>query len=349
MSAEQIVKNRSFAPLLDRCAGFDALKHDTVTATSKMSFAEDGNLVLPSSFGSMSLSLEDNALCQLGERLGKHFWQTSKRVIPTDFYRQLHTAFPSHFAGLTNELLSKMDGKLLVRGYDQGVRAILSDQYVTLDNAEILDMASKVLGNVPFEIVESGKYYARNDGVQRDEMSIRVVVKNIKPSNEPGGYGLGVMIRNGETGSGASVVRPLVMRTSCMNSLVFKQGDDGERLGIHLTHKGSKAAKVTLMAAAIAEALPLAQEGLERFLETKTVEIDLASVIANLGLEQGWSEELTVAVGVGSEGYQSVFGLVNGITYAAHEVELSSYERVDMEMLASKFVYQPALATKLQA
>lgn len=337
-------KQTSFQPLLNRANEFANFKHDTTVEAPKLSFAPTGHLMLPSSFGSMALGMEDLALGQLGERLGRHFWKAPKRIIPTDFYRQLYGAFPQHFASLTNDLLKETQGKLLVRGYDQAVRAILSDQYATLDNVEFLDMASQVLEGVPYEIVESGKYYRDNDGVQRDGMTVRVIVKNVSPGQGEGGYGLGVLIRNGETGGAASEVRPLVMRTSCMNSLIFKKGEDGERLGLRLTHRGSRQAKALLLASAIAEALPMAEEGLERFIATKKVEIDLKGVIANLGKENNWSEELKLTIATGSEGYQSVFGLVNGITYAAHELEIDSSYRFDLESLASQFVYQPLTA-----
>lgn len=337
--------SKSFAPLLERCAAFDSLKFDATAETRNLSFTQEGQMVVPSDVGTMLLNPEALPLNQLADRLGRSFWKTSKRNIPSDFYRQLHAAWPAHFADLTNDLFHEMDGKLLVRGYGEGVRAVLSDQYATLDNGELLDMASEVLEGVPYEIVESGKYYSTNDGVQRDEMTIRVVVKNVLPPEERGGYGLGVVIRNGETGGSASEIRPLLMRTSCMNSLVLRTGESGEQLGLRLTHRGSKQAKAILLASAIAEALPMAEEGLERYLLTKRVAIDLGAVIARLGENQDWSEEMRLTVGVGSEGQENVYGLVNGITYAANQLELDASHRFDLEALASKFVYQPALAS----
>lgn len=341
-------RNTSFQPLIDRCVLFDSAKHDTTVEANKLTFAHNGLLAVPGEFGSVALGMEDHALGQLGERLGRYFWKQPKRTLPQDFYRQLYGAWPQHFSFLTNDLLAEMDGKLLVRGYEDKARAILSDKYATLDNAQMLDMASQVLEGLPFEIVESGKYYAKNDGVQRDEMTLRVVVKTVRPSDEHGGgYGLGVMIRNGETGGGASEVRPLVMRTSCLNSLVFKHGEEGERLGLKLTHIGSKVAKLNLLASAVAEALPMAEAGLARFLETKETKIDLAKVISGLGEEYNWGEEVKTTIAVGTEGHESVYGLVNGLTWSAHELELSVIDRVNMESLASKFVYAPSTLVKL--
>lgn len=335
----------SFQPLLDRCAEFDALKSDTVVDTRSFRFTEGGQAVVPSEYGAAIMGMEDGALGQLGDRLGRYFWQTSKKTIPTEFYRQLYSAWPTHFAGLTNDLLNNMEGKLLIRGYGEDVRAVLSEQYAKLDNAEMLDMAQQVLTGVPFEIVQSGQYYSRNDGVQRDEMTIRVVVKTVRPKDEDGGgYGLGVVIRNGETGGAASEVRPLIMRTSCLNSLIMSRGEDGEKLGLRLTHKGTKESKLVLFAAALQEALPMASEGLKKFLETKRVEIDLNAVIARMGEDEDWSEEMKIAVAIGSEGQENVYGLINGLTFAANQVDLDASHRFDLEALASKFVYQPSLA-----
>lgn len=339
----------SFQPLIDRSAAFDANKHDSTVAAKELSFSLDGELCISQGFGSLALTLEDSALGQLGERLGRYFWKAPKRTLPTDFYRQLYGEFPQHFAPLTNELLEDMEGKLLIRGYEDKVRAILSEKYVTLDNSQMLDMANQVLEGVDFDIVESGKYYAKNDGVQRDDMTVRVMVKNVMPPGESGPYGLGVMIRNGETGGGASEVRPLIMRTSCMNSIVFRMGEDGTQLGLKLGHIGSKQAKLNLFASAIAEALPMAEAGLNRFLQSKEVKIDLTKVIGKLGEDYGWGEEVKTSIAVGTEGSSTAYGFINGLTYAAHELELNSYDRFNMEALASKFIYEPSILTRASA
>lgn len=336
----------SFSALIDTAADFAANKHDSVAPARSLSFTPDGRLTVPNNLfgGALSLGLEDLAISQLAGRLGPTFWDASKRTIPSDFYKHLNRAYPAHFASLTNDLLGGHDGNLLVRGYGDDARAILSDSYARLDNSEVLDMASQVLDGLPYQIVESGKYFSKNDGVQRDEMAIRVVVKHVKPGDENTGYGLGVLIRNGETGGAASEIRPLIMRTSCMNSLVFKQGEAGEDLGLRLTHRGVRAAKLNLMASAIAEALPMAEDNLVKYLNTRTAKIDLAGVIAKLGEDHGWSEDMSLAVGVGSEGHQSVYGLINGLTFAAHEMEINQAERIEIESMASTFVHKPQLA-----
>lgn len=331
---------KSFQPLLEKASTYATSKHDTLERTAHLSFTEDGRLSLPSDYGNMSLGMEENALNQLSDRLGRTFWGTGYRVIPSEFYRTMHSRWPSQFAQFSNELLENANAKFLIRGYGDDVRAVLSDQYATLDNLELLEMASEVLDGLDYEIVESGKYYARNDGVQRDEMHVRVVVKKAKPEDE-GPYGLGIMIRNGETGGAASEIRPLVMRTSCMNSLVFKVGENNERAGLRLHHKGSKDAKAVLLASAIGEALPMAEAGLEKFLLSKRKTINLKGIIAKLGEEQGWSEEMKITVATGSEGHQSVFGLVNGLTFAAHEMDVDASTRFSMETMASEYVYNP--------
>lgn len=335
----------SFDTLIEQARSFADNKHDSVVDVSRLHFNEVGHAIVPNDLfgGGMELGMEDLAISQLGGRLGSAFWDAPKRTVPTDVYRQMARSFPDHFAGLTNDLLHKSSGKLLIRGYGDNVRAVLSDSYAKLDNAELLDMASQVLDGVPYEIVRSGQYYSRNDGVQRDEMSVRVVIKNVKPDDEPGGYGLGVMIRNGETGGSASEVRPLVMRTTCLNSLVFKTGANGEEMGMRLLHRGSRVAKINLLAAAIGEALPMAAEGLDKFLSLKTQQVDLQSIIGKLGEEYGWSEEVKMKVGIGSEGHQSVYGLVNGLTFAANQVDQDTSSRLDMETLAAMFVRKPAL------
>lgn len=350
--SDQIQTTSAIAPLLERAQAFANNKHDSTVLASTLRFAHVGDwarLVVPGEMGSISLGMEDHALGQLGERLSKSFWGNGGRTMPRDFYRQLYGSFPGHFTNLTNDLLDKAEGKLLVRGYRNNARAILSDKYATLDNVDLLEMAQGVLDGIPFKVVESGKYYSKNDGIQRDEMSLRVMVKTVQTDDPKSPYGVGVMIKNGETGQGASEIRPLVWRHSCFNSIVFKSRVDGESQGLKLTHLGSKKAKINLLAAALVEALPMAEEGLVKFLETRTIGLDLAMVISKLGEAQGWAEEITNNILIGSEGDQSVYGVINGLTFAAHEADLSLFDRVAMETLASSYVYEPALLTKIKA
>lgn len=337
----------TFLDLIENAREYASHKHDTLVESHEFYFGQDGRLAIPNPlFGAVTtLGMEDLALNQLGTRLGEKFWD-AKRTIPADFYRQLYKTMPENFAKFSNDLLDKSDGKFLIRGYDDQVRAVLSDRYATLDNLEVLEMAATVMEvqNLPHQIVESGRYYSQNDGVQRDQMAVRVIFKNFKPSGEDGSYGVGVLIRNGETGGAASEVRPLVMRSSCMNSIVFKEGSQGEPLGVRLTHRGQKDSKIVLMAAAIDEAMPIAVDGLAKFLALKMREIDLNATISKLGEEHGWAEELQMAVNFGSEGHRSMYGLVNGITFAAHEMEIDQSARIELESMAATLVHKPNLA-----
>lgn len=332
----------TFAPLVERAREFDSHKHDTTLESHELYFDVDGGLVLASSAGSVKLGLEDLALNQLGGRLGPHFWEGTGRALPGDFYRQLYKGFPGQFASLSNALLDQHEGKVMVRGYDNQARAILSDRYAALDNLELVEMMAEVMDGLEYTIIESGQYYDRNDGLRRDEMALRVVCKNFDLPD--GAYGTGFMIRNAETGGGASEIRPLIMRHSCLNSVILKLGADGQELGMRQTHRGARKAKLMMMAAMVAECLPMAEEGLIKWLDAQRLQIDLRGVIERLGTEQGWSEEVRLRVAEGSEGSHTIAGLANGITWAAHEVEVPMNERVAMESFAASVILKPKMA-----
>lgn len=333
--------------LLEQAHDYAAHKHDTTVHSRDFYFGVDGRLAIPNPlFGAVTtLGMENLAISQLGARLGPSFWDTPNRTLPSDFYRQLYRTMPDTFAKLTNDLLDQHDGKMLLRGYGDNVRAVLTDRYACLDNVEMLEMTKEVIDHAdrPVEIVQSGRYYSMNDGCQRDEMAIRIIVRNVEPAGEDTPYGLGVLIRNGETGGSASEVRPLIMRHSCHNSIVFKTDEEGESLGLRLPHRGQKETKSILLAAAIQEALPIASAGLNRFLQTKMKEIDLGAAIDKLGDEYGWGQEMQMAVAVGSEGHSSLYGLINGITYSAHELEIDQSARLDLESMAATLVTRPHL------
>jgi hypothetical protein len=64
----------------------------------------------------------------------------------------------------------------------------------------------------------------------------------------------------------------------------------------------------------------------------------LDRIIDGLAEKFEWSQELTFAVVHGTENQRTVAGLVNGITYAAHAVNLPAQQAVSLEMLGGKLL-----------
>jgi hypothetical protein len=63
-------------------------------------------------------------------------------------------------------------------------------------------------------------------------------------------------------------------------------------------------------------------------------------VIAGLCKQYGWGEDTKTRIAVGTEGRETRFGLINGITWAAHEVK-NADEQSDYEIIGGSILLAP--------
>jgi len=214
---------------------------------------------------------------------------------------------------------------LLVRNYADEVRAILSQDYVPLSNTDFLVMLEELLETAEYGV--DGKSW-----LDADSMHIRTVF-----SQTPDGmYQNGVYFGNGETGKHQIRCMAWIKRTSCDNSFQFLQ--DG------FIHRHIHATKAFLRGAIKEKAgqlFKLSVEHLEKLVAAETVEIpNISEVIQQVCKDHNLSEIVQKEILIGTEGHRSLFGLVNGISYAAHSLD-NEDAKVDMAMLAGSLLVRP--------
>jgi hypothetical protein len=329
-------------PLIDRSAEFDLHKHDYTELAQRLTFDESGKLVVPSPFGAglfggtPPLDLTERGLVDLCAKLVKPFWGSGsgRSTLPVDHHRQLRESMPDLFAQQMNRLLADHGDTWFVRGYEDKVRAIKSGQYADVRNTQLLEMVQAAVGDLPCELIRPH--------IDPDNLYLKVIVKHIEPNHplDPGGFGVGFFVRNGETGDSGIEVGAVVQRHACTNSIVALRNEAGQQIGYYGHHRGSVAAKQRLMAAAIQDVLPSAFEALEAYLESHAQPLpNLADVIGALARSHGWDEGVTLAVATGSEGQNTKAGLINGVTHAAHSAGLEPGAAVALETLGGTLLW----------
>jgi replicative DNA helicase len=137
---------------------------------------------------------------------------------------------------------------------------------------------------------------------------------------------------NGEIGQAKVRVLPLIQRHSCTNSIIV---DDENAVSV--THRGDWDYLQFRLLNALKNVFKLSFDWLQKVLDAEQTPIeDFTSVLEELSKQYGWTEEQKTSVAIGTEGQETLGGLVNGISYAAHEAVKDPSEMITWELLAGK-------------
>jgi hypothetical protein len=282
-----------------------------------------------------TLAMTDTAYSQIFSKLAPTVYgKGSAKSLPTDYL----TTIP---ADLRAEILKRhcrdANGfqSWMIRGFDDRCRAILHSHYPggineqgQFDNTQYLTILRSLLPAIPPSDFHLVRPFVSSD---------YTIVRAISKFNEDGSYGIGVAISNDETGGHKLRVMPLVKRTSCDNSIMV----DRSSTSLEMVHRGSIAAMRTQFKAVLGVALKASQELLNRVIEAEEKELDdFSTILEGICKEQGWKNGIRDSVMQGTENRQTVMGIVNGITYAAHAYKIDDQNQMlDMEVYAGSLLY----------
>jgi hypothetical protein len=126
-------------------------------------------------------------------------------------------------------------------------------------------------------------------------------------------------------------VWPFIQRGTCDNSTVGIEG------GVKEMQSGNRQLKLMSIAAAMGKALQASEELVTRMMEAQYEELpNLPQIVSRMAKENGWAEAVPLVIMQGTEGQNSLFGLVNGLTYAAHKTQLFAQDALGMEIMAGQ-------------
>lgn len=324
--------------MLDSSTKFDGEKQDF--SSHENTFRFDDKCQLEATHKLMRVAqggytMTKHAVSQLASKLGQVAFPRTSKSLPTDALMAWQAMFPAETAALLNRHLEKKSDMYL-RTYGTSARAILSTQYVDFPNTRLLQMVNDALPLAETSLgqignVQMGKAFCV---VTPDYLHARISLANVM--TDEGEYRLGVYIGNDEVGNGRLRVLPGIQRTSCQNSLAFDYDT-----GLSLIHRGIQSLNANIVAAAILNSFKIGMENLNVLLKAREIEVPkIEDEITKLAKQYNWSLGIQNAVVFGTEGNGTLFGLVNGITYAAHEKMDNDDSRISLELLAGKVLIE---------
>jgi len=312
----------------------DAGKWDLLVPKDRLILSR-GQLVLPEEHldeHPECLALSPWATAQVCQRLG----------IPTPYFLRcpapLQDAQFNHWAWQTGEELDEEEGKpgaartWLLRCKEQTVRAVLSDRYRPLDNADLVGTLVPILED---------RFEVRSIALTPESFHLRLVdprlAREVLPNDR---LMVGVHVANSETGRRSVTVDALVWRLVCLNGMVRLVRGKSLLRQRHVSWDRPRFADA--LSRAVCEAVT-AGAGLIDRLQAATREPvpDIEGVIRAIAqqamLTQAVQDRVKQALLSTPPPQQDrVYGLVQALTYTAQS--LAPDDRYDLEVMAGRLL-----------
>jgi hypothetical protein len=298
----------TLSDLIEQSTRLDQDKADYLAGIADITFDQQARIVIPDSlFNAVTpLEMTDWALRQACEKLGPP---------PAEYMR---VCPPPLRATNLNHWRESGNGKSwFVRADGDKARAVLTQEYTPVANTRVLEMTQELLGNTPYNLV--------HPFLDADTLHVKISVADTKD----GHYAVGAYIGNGEIGNHAVRVWPFIQRHACTNSILYTDGGFEQR-----HYKVTPAFIFGALKEKIGQAIGMASEMLDQIVRAEAEHIpDLADVIADLCKQKGLSQPVHDLILIGTEGNKTRFGLVNGLSFAAHQIDDIEHT-IELEALA---------------
>ena len=312
----------------------DQHKWDLTVPRDRLALA-NGRLILPEEYAGEypeSLTLSPWATAQVCQRLG----------IPAPYFLRcslpLRDAQFNHWAWSQDQEPDEDSPKpgsprpWLLRGQGEGVRAVLSDRYAPLDNADLLGTLVPLL---------EGRFEVRGIALSDESLHLRLVDPRLAREVLPNDRLLaGVHVANSEIGRRSVTVDALVWRLVCLNGLVSLVKGRSLLRQRHISWDRPRFADA--LRTAVSEAAT-AGAGLIDRLHAATrepvpdVEGVVRAIARQASLTQAVQEKVLAALRATPPPQQErVYGLVQALTFTAQS--LPPDDRYDLEVTAGRLL-----------
>lgn len=285
-----------------------------------------------------ALGLREHALDQLGERLA------SSHGAPIARYVKAWDAETQEY--LLNKHVSKYVAQpnnpraWMVRSFAGDARAVLSQGYATINNNKLFTEFEKLTHgqNLPDLQVAPQSY------VGPDSMRFDTVWRNVNPvGGVDGGYGVGISFTNNYIGTGKFTAACLLWRGKCRNSIRVNLNESS----LSMVHRGASAEHLAVASIRAFINAMIEQSGavVEAMVQAENAVIDVpdwgALFDAALpGATKLTDKERDFAL-IGTEGRNTIGGLINAFTFAAHQPGVSDARALELENAAGVLLMQP--------
>ena len=312
----------------------DQHKWDLTVPRDRLALA-NGRLILPEEYAGEypeSLTLSPWATAQVCQRLG----------IPVPYFLRcslpLRDAQFNHWAWSQDQEPDEDSQKLgsprpwLLRGNGESIRAVLSDRYAPLDNADLLGTLVPLL---------EGRFEVQGIALTSESLHLRLVDPRLAREVLPNDRLLaGVHIANSEVGRRSVTVDALVWRLVCLNGLVSLVKGRSLLRQRHISWDRPRFADA--LRVAVSEAA-MAGAGLIDHLHAATrepvpdIEGVVRAIARQASLTQAVQEKVLSALRATPPPQQErLYGLVQALTFTAQS--LPPDDRYDLEVTAGRLL-----------
>ena len=311
--------------LIEQSKEYDSKKTDYSVEAAMLHFEPDGSLHLNAPFGVVPLNPTNVAYTQVFDRLGEVIYGSP---LPRNHMLRVPKELMSYDLNyLMPQMAEHNRVPWLIRGYESTARAALTTRYARIDNTHVMEVIEDSVKSGTFKVEE-----IHNPDVNPDSIHLRVTATNLNTGDGP--YGLGVYVRNDEIGGGRVEVKPYIKRGKCDNTIIFPE----EALRTSHVHSGSVQAIMAQIYFSLQDAFKLSATWLQCLLDADRKQLpDFEKLIDSIASKHGWGTEIKEAIAFGSEGRDTVAGMVHGISYVAH-AKLEDDARIEAEELAGQFL-----------
>ncbi|MCL6580089.1 MAG: DUF945 domain-containing protein [Firmicutes bacterium] len=277
-----------------------------------------------------TLSMTPQAFADVCGRLG----------VPVTYAAGLHPAMAVELMRYeyVRRRLAHSDRGLLLRCYGNLVRGLVSDRYVPLDDAAVLEAVCKELAGVCASVHH---YYL---GPAITELRILLLDYQVElKATRPGDIvQLGLYLRNSEVGQSSLTIHGFALRLLCTNGMVVAEGTEF-RAWRHIAVRPEKA--LTELRRAVRRMLQRLT-GMGKLLQAATRSRPIHGsyhALESLARAHGFPAHLTYRIlqAYRSDPYDSLFGVVNALTAVARWSRART--RTRLEVLAGDIIRQPWL------
>ena len=315
----------TLSQLIDESSAYDPYKSDYAVDAKDLAFVPSGEMNLPTAYGNVLLKPTEHAYTGVFTRLGevvydsplprKHMLGIPRNLMAHD----LNTLMPM--------MNSAKRAPWLIRGYDDIARASLTAEYTPVDNTEVLKTVAEAVTNRVFKCEEINQPI-----VTADQIYVKITGVNVQ--TQDGNYGIGAMVRNDEIGKGRVAAMGYLKRGKCDNSIIFP----AENFALSRVHRGSIHRIMYELYTALQDAFKLSVQWLDKMMQAERMQLPrFDSLIDDMALKYGWSDQVKTNVSIGTESRTTVAGMVHGMTYAAHTA-LNGEAQIELETLAGQWL-----------
>ncbi len=233
-----------------------------------------------------------------------------------------------------NTWISQFDKNLFIREYDNKIRGILSDRYMTLDTPEILDVLS--------DVVDPKQYSTKGYLINPERFHARIVqnqMMNIAGED----LFAGVQIDSSDVGRSTLIVRFFIFKQVCTNGLcvskgggvLFQQRHIGISADAFRTELKESFNRIPELIAQSVGMITTQMKNRISLKEDKVVEALTQHLSSNLRLS---AEDIPNVFTLMQERYTpTTWGLVNSLTEVAQNYTLE--RRLEIEKAAGDMLY----------